>query len=210
MHCQCIVMLVVLVLLLCTTIYLASTTACHAPQHISWSFKFYSGNKHYYAPQHTPASLPFWEKYSDNLQWQLLPGPFCFEPCLMPFAVAAVLTIMDRPPLLCIHRCIPNLYCTFLLSIWLTTMPVVLVLTKWYTVMHHCAPQAPPHLCRHFHGMMHSDVSWYMASSHISRCITVHHRQALTVSNKTVPITNPNTVHEAHCKHMWEFRLALV
>ena len=31
-----------------------------------------------------------------------------------------------------------------------------------------------------------------------------------TVSNKTVPITNPNTVREAHCNHMWEFRLALV
>ena len=33
---------------------------------------------------------------------------------------------------------------------------------------------------------------------------------AATVSNKTVPITNPNTVREAHCNHMWEFRLALV
>ena len=31
-----------------------------------------------------------------------------------------------------------------------------------------------------------------------------------TVSNKTVPITNPNTVREAHCNHTWEFRLALV
>ena len=31
-----------------------------------------------------------------------------------------------------------------------------------------------------------------------------------TVSNKTVPITNPNTVREVHCNNMWEFRLALV
>ena len=31
-----------------------------------------------------------------------------------------------------------------------------------------------------------------------------------TVSNKTVPITNPNTVRTAHCNHTWEFRLALV
>ena len=31
-----------------------------------------------------------------------------------------------------------------------------------------------------------------------------------TVSNKTVPITNPNTVREVHCNHTWEFRLALV
>ena len=31
-----------------------------------------------------------------------------------------------------------------------------------------------------------------------------------TVSYKTIPITNPNTVREAHCNHTWEFRLALV
>ena len=31
-----------------------------------------------------------------------------------------------------------------------------------------------------------------------------------TVSNKTIPITNPNTVREAHCSHTWECRLALV
>ena len=31
-----------------------------------------------------------------------------------------------------------------------------------------------------------------------------------TVSNKTVPITNPNTVRKAHCNHMWEFHLAFV
>ena len=31
-----------------------------------------------------------------------------------------------------------------------------------------------------------------------------------TVSNKTVPITNPNTVREAHCNHTWECRLVLV
>ena len=31
-----------------------------------------------------------------------------------------------------------------------------------------------------------------------------------TVSNKTGPITNPNTVREAHCNHTWEFHLALV
>ena len=30
------------------------------------------------------------------------------------------------------------------------------------------------------------------------------------VSNKTIPVTNPNTVREAHCNHTWEFRLALV
>ena len=35
-------------------------------------------------------------------------------------------------------------------------------------------------------------------------------RSLSTVSNKTVPITNPNTVREAHCNHTWEFRLALV
>ena len=34
--------------------------------------------------------------------------------------------------------------------------------------------------------------------------------KGFTVSNKTIPITNPNTVHEAHCNHTWEFRLALV
>ena len=32
----------------------------------------------------------------------------------------------------------------------------------------------------------------------------------VTVSNTSVPITNPNTVREAHCNHTWECRLALV
>ena len=31
-----------------------------------------------------------------------------------------------------------------------------------------------------------------------------------TVSNKTVPITNLDAVHKAHCKHTWEYRLGLV
>ena len=38
---------------------------------------------------------------------------------------------------------------------------------------------------------------------------TIHHC-IHTVSNKTVPITNPNTVREAHCNYTWECRLALV
>jgi len=31
-----------------------------------------------------------------------------------------------------------------------------------------------------------------------------------TLSNKTVAIPNPDTVREAHCNHLWEFRLYLV
>jgi len=31
-----------------------------------------------------------------------------------------------------------------------------------------------------------------------------------TLSNKTVAIPNPNAVREAHCNHLWEFRLYLV
>ena len=38
----------------------------------------------------------------------------------------------------------------------------------------------------------------------------VQHLGDNTVSNKTVPITNPNTVCEVHCNHTWEFPLALV
>jgi hypothetical protein len=30
------------------------------------------------------------------------------------------------------------------------------------------------------------------------------------VTPKTVPITNPNVVHEAHHNHLWEFRLDIV
>ena len=42
------------------------------------------------------------------------------------------------------------------------------------------------------------------------RCTIKVYEEVHTVSNKTVPITNPNTVREAHCNHTWEFRLALV
>ena len=33
---------------------------------------------------------------------------------------------------------------------------------------------------------------------------------ACTVTPKTVPITNPNAVREAHRNHLWEFRLGVV
>ena len=51
---------------------------------------------------------------------------------------------------------------------------------------------------------------WLGRKSELACQVCYAHTLSCTVSNKTIPITNPNTVREAHCNHMWEFRLALV